>query len=82
MVTILRYTAVFLAVTALLFALRWPRKFPYRNTAVLGGLAGISIAGSPLAFGHGSLLMVAGTMLGVALVLASAWSVVLAAKDG
>jgi len=80
--TIVRYAALFLAVTALFFALRWPRRFPFRNTALLGGLAIIAMAGSPLAFGHGSLLMLAGTMLGVALVLASAWSVVQAAKDG
>ena len=80
MLQIVRYAAVFLAVTGLCFAWRWPRRLPYRNTAVLGGLAGIAIAGSPLAFSHGSLLMLAGSLLGVILLLASAWTVVQAAR--
>ena len=81
MVEILRYIAVALAVTGLFFASRWPRRLPYRNTAVLGGLAALAIAGSPLAFSHGSLLMIAGTLLGVILVLASCWTVLRAAKS-
>ena len=81
MVEIVRYIAVALAVTGLFFAARWPRRLPYRNTAVLGGLAGLAIAGSPLAFSHGSLLMIAGTLLGVILVLASCWTVLRAAKS-
>ena len=80
MLEIVRYTAVTLAVIGLVFAWRWPRRLPYRNSAVLGGLAGIAIAGSPLAFSHGSLLMIAGTLLGVILLVASFWTVVRAAK--
>ena len=81
MLEIVRYTAVTLAVIGLVFAWRWPRRLPYRNSALLGGLAGIAIAGSPLAFSHGSLLMIAGTLLGVILLLASGWTMIKAARS-
>jgi hypothetical protein len=73
---LLRWAAVILAVTGLSFALRWPRRLPYRNTALLGGCSALAIAGSPLLFGYGSTPMVAGTILGLGLAIASCWTVV------
>ena len=80
MLVIVRWTAVILAVTGLLFALRWPRRFPFRNTAVLGAFSALAIAGSPLAFGHGTMPTIVGTILGLGLVLASCWTIVNAAR--
>jgi hypothetical protein len=80
MLVVIRWSAVILALTGLFFALRWPRRLPYRNTALLGGLSALAIAGSPLVFRHGSPLMVVGTIAGLGLVVASCWTVVHAAR--
>jgi hypothetical protein len=80
MLVVIRWCAVILAATGILFALRWPRRLPFRTTALLGGLAALAIAGAPLAFGHGSVPMIAGTALGVGLVVASGWTVFHAAR--
>lgn len=82
MLVIIRWAAVTLAVTGLFFALRWPRRLPFRNTAVFGGLSGLAIAGSPLAFGHGSPPMVAGTIVGLMLFGAWFWTIIQAARGG
>ena len=81
MLFIVRWTAVILAATALLFAIRWPTRLPFRNTALLGGFATLAIAGSPLVFAPGTAPMLVGTMLGLGLVLASCWTVVHAARS-
>ena len=81
MLVVVRWAAVILAVMGLTFALRWPRRLPFRNTALLGGCSALAIAGSPLAFGYGSTPMVAGTILGLGLVLASCWTVIQASRS-
>jgi len=80
MLVILRWTAVFLAATALLFAIRWPTKFPFRSTALLGGFSALTIAGSQIVFPYGTPLMVGGTAVGVGLVIASCWTIFHAGK--
>jgi hypothetical protein len=81
MIDVIRWTAVILAVIGLFFALRWPRKLPYRNTAVLGGFAALAIAGSPLLFSNVSPLMEGGTALGVFMAAACCWTVVQASRN-
>ena len=80
MLMILRWTAVFLAAMALLFAIRWPTRLPFRNTALLGGFSALTLAGSPLVFRHGTPPMVGSTIVGVVLVLASCWTVITAGR--
>ncbi|HKP28598.1 MAG TPA: hypothetical protein VJU15_04320 [Gemmatimonadales bacterium] len=81
MLVIVRWTAVFLAATALLFAIRWPSRLPYRNTVLLGGFSVLAIAGSPLVFAYGTAPMVAGTILGLGLMLGSCWTVFHASRS-
>ena len=80
MLVIIRWTAVFLAAIALLFAIRWPARLPFRDTALLGGFAALTLAGTPLVFPHGTAPMILGTILGLTLVLASCWTVIHAGR--
>jgi hypothetical protein len=81
MLFVIRWAAVILAATGLLFAIRWPTRLPFRDTALFGGFAALAIAGTPLVFAYGTAGMIVGTVLGLGLALASCWTIVHAARS-